>query len=214
MPILRETVLPDMKLQALKLMLAPPMWKALSVSWRVNGFESQEEQGKSIIFACLHRDILPALCFVKPTHPSLLISKSTDGDILASTLGQRDYGFVRGSTGKGGGRALVGLRRCLENGQSIGLAVDGPRGPYGVVQNGILHLARLTGAPVLPLRATSAGALRLRTWDRTLVPLPGAKVHVTTGPVEYCSPGADEEELQLIKSRLELFFRGKSGGGT
>ncbi len=198
-----------MSLQTLKMMLAPPLWHLLSASWRILPFDPPENAEGPFIFACLHRDILPALCHVKPEHPCLLISNSLDGDILVATLGPGKFGFVRGSTGSGGGRALVGLRRILDGGGSVGVAVDGPRGPYGLVQEGILHLARLTGVPVVPLRAQAHGAWTLGTWDRTLVPYPFAAVDITTGPWEYCTRDSSPAELLQIKVRLENFFCGQ-----
>ena len=87
-------------------------------------------------------------------RPALLVSNSPDGEILVRTLGGQDYGFVRGGTGEDGGRAFVRLARQLDAGHSVGLAVDGPEGPYGAIQTGVLQLARLDGcsdrAPAWP----------------------------------------------------------------
>ena len=197
-----------MVLQALKTVLAPPVWRILAGSWRMQPQLQPQDVPTPVIFACLHRDILPAIRFVQPVRPSLLVSNSPDGDILVRTLGRGNFSFVRGSTGSGGERALVGLRKELERGNSIGIAVDGPKGPFGEVQDGVLHLARLTGVSILPLRAQPASAWILRTWDRTVVPRPGTRIRMVTAPVVPCDRSATQEALAGMKTELARFFAG------
>ena len=193
-----------MDLQGLKLILAPPAWTVLCKLVRLptHSPESTPVDGPWI-FACLHRDILPAIMYVRPAHPALMVSHSPDGDILVKTLGSRGYRFVRGATGEGGGRALVGLRRELENGHSVGVAVDGPKGPYGAIHDGVLHLARLTGAPIVPLRAFNRHALVLGTWDRTVVPLPLGGTVIREGePLRV----AGSEDHDRVRASLARYF--------
>ena len=159
-----------------------------------------------VIFACLHRDILPAILHVRERKPILLVSTSPDGEILLRTLGEKDYGFVRGQTGREGARALVELRRRLQEGRSIGLAVDGPKGPYGSIRLGVLQLARLAGVPILPLRAEAASAWVLDTWDRTVVPRPFSRVQMVCAPPVWIDAATADEDLERIRGDLGRFF--------
>jgi lysophospholipid acyltransferase (LPLAT)-like uncharacterized protein len=194
-----------MDLQGLKLILAPPAWTLLAALAGVRPLDPAALPSGPVIFACLHRDILPAILYVRPARPALMVSPSPDGDILVRTLARRGYRFVRGATGEGGGRALVGLRREIEAGHPVGLAVDGPKGPYGEIHEGVLHLARLTGAPVVPLRAVSRRALVLDTWDRTVVPVPWGRTRVeAAAPVVV---GA-ESDTGAVRRDLTAFFEG------
>jgi len=196
-----------MSLQRCKLALAPGAWHFLKSTVTVREFSSVPGLGDGpIIFACLHRDILPAIMFVRSARPALLVSDSQDGDILVKTLGRRDYRFVRGATGGDGRRALVLLRRELDAGHSVGLAVDGPEGPFGSIREGVLHLARLTGAPVVPLVARASRPIVLNTWDRTIVPVPFRKVEMEIGPVLRIHQGAGEPEMKNYLSSLAEFF--------
>lgn len=196
-----------MGLQRLKLLLAPPVWRFLRASVSIPPYSrAAEEPHGPIIFACLHRDILPAIMYVRSERPSLLVSNSPDGEILVKTLGNRDYRFVRGATGFEGGRALVLLRREIAAGRSVGVAVDGPEGPFGSIREGVLHLARMTGAPVVPLVAHAAGALVLDTWDRTVVPLPFRKVTMEQGPFLEIPSAAKEDDLKIYRETLAEFF--------
>jgi lysophospholipid acyltransferase (LPLAT)-like uncharacterized protein len=196
-----------LSLQGLKMTLAPGVWRLLTATVRLAEFDPPPElEPGPFIFACLHRDILPAIMHVKPQRPVLLVSNSPDGDILIRTLGEQDYRFVRGATGLDGRRALVDLRRCLQEGQSVGIAVDGPEGPYGSIREGVLHLARLTGVPVLPLVADAPGALVLDTWDRTVVPAPFRRVQMSLGPVLRIHADAGQAELEIGRETLAEFF--------
>lgn len=176
-----------MDLQGLKLVLAPPAWTLLSHLVRIDQRAPSQVPTGPCIFACLHRDILPAILYVQPARPALMVSHSP----------------ARVFTGEGGGRALVALRRELEAGHSVGVAVDGPKGPFGAIHEGVLHLARLTGAPIVPLRAVSRRALVLGTWDRTVVPLPMGGTRIEEGAGLMVGETGDQE---TVRRRLEEFF--------
>lgn len=196
--------------QELKTFLAPPLWRFLRATLRIPTLpEHFLPPGPPCIFACLHRDILGAILYVRPARPYLLVSGSDDGKILVRTLGPDDYRYVRGATGENGGRALVGLRKVLDAGHSIGLALDGPKGPFGRIQPGGLQLARLTGAPLVPLRPIFSPRLVLDTWDRTVVPWPFARFRVEVGPVMKIPAEAGEEDLQREQASLARFFLGE-----
>lgn len=196
-----------MSLQRCKLALAPGAWRFLKATVGLREFSAGSDlEAGPIIFACLHRDILPAIMFVRGVRPTLLVSDSPDGDILVKTLGQQDYRFVRGATGGDGRRALVLLRRELDAGHSVGLAVDGPEGPFGSIREGVLHLARVTGAPVAPLVARTNRPLVLDTWDKTVVPVPFRRVEMIIGPVLRIPRDTEEHDMAGYLARLAEFF--------
>ena len=196
-----------MLLHRLKMLAAPLAWAVLRRTVTVVARPGANPLPVGpVIFACLHQDILPIIQFVRSRRPVLLVSTSTDGEILIRALGRSDYGFVRGQTGSEGARAVVELRRLLEDGRSIGLAVDGPKGPYGSIQSGVLQLARLTGASILPLRAVPTSALVLSTWDRTVVPWPFSRVEVAIGPEVRLASGSSDAEMADVRLLLGEFF--------
>jgi len=178
----------------LKLWLTPWLYSLLVASIRLDrGGTALRTAERPVIFACLHRDMIAAIMYVKPVCPALLISRSPDGDILISTLQRHGYSFVRGSTGKKGGGAFRGLLAALQAGQSIGITVDGPRGPFGTVHNGVVQLSRLTGAPIVPLEISVSRQYTLSTWDRTVLPLPFARIKVQERPEIVVPSDIDEE---------------------
>lgn len=193
--------------QGLKLALAPLAWRFLSLTVQTESLPAHYlDSGQPLIYCCLHRDILPAIMHVKPARPALLVSPSPDGDILIRTLGKKNYRFVRGGTGENGNRAFMGLVRQVEEGHSVGLAVDGPKGPYGTIQDGVLQLARLTGASIVPLVACPGRARVLSTWDRTVIPYPFTEVGFNHGDYLTISRQAGGQDVgQAKKSLLEFF---------
>jgi lysophospholipid acyltransferase (LPLAT)-like uncharacterized protein len=127
-----------------------------------------------------------------------MASKSNDGDIIAGWLEHNGYVVVRGSTTRGGSEALRRMVYHMRAGRNGALTVDGPKGPVGVVQPGVVRLARLTGAWILPVSFSSSLPLFLRSWDRHLVPKPFSRNFLSYG--EPFPIGADlSDEVALTK---------------
>lgn len=109
--------------------------------------------------------------------------------------------LVRGTSGAGGRHALAALARVLAEGGSVVLAVDGPGGPVFQAKSGCIDLARLTGAPIVPLAyVTRRPRTVRRRWDRMLLVLPFDRVTVRTGPVLLLSDEIDA--LNRVESAL------------
>jgi len=109
--------------------------------------------GGSILLCCWHQQFFSAIRHFKSyesLQPSLMISKSKDGDIIAKIAEYSGWTIVRGSSSKGGVEALKGMIERLEQTRLAGHIVDGPRGPSGVVKAGVISIARATHARIVP----------------------------------------------------------------
>ena len=111
----------------------------------------------------------------------VITSQNFDGEWIAGIIRRFGYGTARGSTSRGGARALVQLRRDLNEGRPAAFTVDGPRGPARVAQPGAVFLAGATGHPILPFHIESSSAWTMDSWDRTQVPRPFARIGVAIG---------------------------------
>ena len=139
-------------------------------------------------------------------HQSIvtMASKSLDGDIVARWLENNGYLVTRGSTSRGGSEALRRMVRQVRLGHNVALTVDGPRGPVHVVQAGVVRLARITGAWILPITFSSSWPLFLRSWDRYLLPKPFSKNVVAYGePFAVSKLMSDEAALEKIRASLD-----------
>jgi lysophospholipid acyltransferase (LPLAT)-like uncharacterized protein len=152
--------------------------------WRVDGFSHYEAivaSGRQPIFAFWHGRILPATLFWKRRDIVVLTSRNFDGEWIAGIIRRFGYGTARGSTSRGGARALVQLRRDLAAGRPAAFTLDGPRGPARVAQAGALFLAGATGHPILPFHIEADRFWTMKSWDRTQVPKPFSRVGVAIG---------------------------------
>lgn len=139
----------------------------------------------------------------------ILISQSTDGELIARTMAGIGLGAIRGSSqkrhdpakAKGGMAAFREMAKWVRQGGSIAITPDGPRGPARVMADGAPVLARFTKAPVIMVGVASNRCFRLNTWDRTVFPVPfGRGVIVWDGPF---SADEDEDNAALAKTWAE-----------
>lgn len=124
---------------------------------------------------------------------AVLASRSRDGDIVARYAVRFGLTAVRGSSSRGGAGALRALVGAVRAGEDVGVTPDGPRGPRGRVQPGVVALAALTGAPIVPLAFAARPARVLDTWDRFLVPLPFARCALVFGEPMSIAADADRD---------------------
>ncbi len=121
-----------------------------------------------------------------------LVSLSNDGDLQDRLLRSRGFKTVRGSSGRGGARALLELTRKLNEGGVMAHTPDGPKGPPRKCQPGTVYLAKRSGCPVLPVGVACKPAKFLRSWDSHMVPLPFARAVIYFG--EVLSIAQDEDD--------------------
>ncbi|MDH3255187.1 MAG: lysophospholipid acyltransferase family protein [Acidobacteriota bacterium] len=126
-------------------------------------------------------------------HP--LISRSKDGELLNRLALRFGYSVVRGSTSRGGATGLRQLARVIRHGGSVATVGDGPRGPRYVLKPGPVSLAKLTGAPILPIAYASEKAWAVNSWDRLVLPKPFSNVAVVVGQPVAVARNASDEDL-------------------
>jgi lysophospholipid acyltransferase (LPLAT)-like uncharacterized protein len=114
----------------------------------------------------------------------VMVSHSRDGEIQAAALSTLGFDVVRGSSSRGGARALAAMVRKLRQPRTDAVfAVDGPRGPYGLVKPGVLVAAGRSGASIIPAGAAARRKIVLdRAWDRFVLPWPFTRVDIVLGP--------------------------------
>jgi len=135
----------------------------------------------------------------------LLISPSRDGDILARLGELIGYSIIRGSSFKKAVPSARSLIKVLKREGRIVIIADGSRGPCLKVQPGLLQIAAITGAPVIPLSFDAGRKWILNSWDRFVLPVPFTSCTVNTGdPMQISRPIADEslQEKQLALEKI------------
>ncbi|HNV69169.1 MAG TPA: lysophospholipid acyltransferase family protein [Candidatus Ozemobacteraceae bacterium] len=160
--------------------------------------------GRRVLFVVWHGSQLVPLATYRNRGISIMTSLSRDGDIQDSCMKTLGFTTVRGSSSRGGARALLAMVRSLEKTGLAAIAVDGPRGPYHQAKPGAVVLAQKTGAIVLPVGAAHTRCRHLRSWDKFELPLPFSRSVVWTGePFEMPARCSPEEGCRLIEEHLQ-----------
>ncbi len=131
-----------------------------------------------------------------------LTSGSRDGAIVAAVMRAFGQKAVRGSSSRRGAAAVRELAGTLEAGEDVAVSPDGPRGPRYTVGPGVVFLAQQTGAAILPVHVEYSRAVRLRSWDGFMIPLPFAEVRVVFDRLIYV--GAEEDGERVREEVEEL----------
>ena len=133
----------------------------------------------------------------------LLISNHPDGQMLAHFVKPYGLDTITGSTSKGGATAFRKLVKVLKNGHCVGITPDGPRGPRMRVSEGIISLARLTGAPIVPVTYSVNWGKVLGSWDRFLIAAPFSQGVIIWGNPVYVNPDHEPKSLEMLRQNLE-----------
>ena len=174
-------------------------------------FESENypANDKRVIFALWHHDQLCLDGISNRDKLNILISKSIDGEIIARVVERMGFKTVRGSynrAGKdiGGKEATFELISRLNNGENIAITVDGASGPLHQVKMGVVKIAKLTGAPIIPVVWYSDSKFfgSLPTWDKLKIPLWFLKSVNIYGEPIYVPETATKEDENKIKEYL------------
>lgn len=203
--------------------------KLLRASWRLRetgreNFDRVLASGRSPVIALFHGRAFMLLDTLRGRRRDRWISmcsKSLDGDGMARLERWLGFRVVRGSSGRDGLEALVEMIRMMRDEPGLGacLAVDGSRGPRGVVQGGILSLAQRTGGIIVPVALSARPAWVFRkAWDRTLLAKPFARVEMQFGeplevPAKLKALEAEQLRRELEARMLALHERADRASG-
>ena len=138
---------------------------------------------------------------------AVLTSLSPDGQLQAAICSRFGIQVARGSSSRQGLSGILALTKMLKQNISIGLAVDGPKGPVYQAKSGIMALARVSQSGVIPVGVGYSRCWELsRAWDRFQIPKPFATVHVTYGAPIFVDRNADRRQItqatDLLTERL------------
>ncbi|HEY8038468.1 MAG TPA: lysophospholipid acyltransferase family protein [Polyangiaceae bacterium] len=162
-------------------------------------------RGRPWVLAFWHGTQWPLLAWRRRRRTVVLVSLSRDGTMQARALALQGLRVVRGSSSRGGARGLAALVRAMKQEQAdAAFAVDGPRGPHGVVKSGAIVAARATGAVVVPMTGgVRRGVVLGRTWDRFAIAWPFTRVDVVLGaPIDPRQ--GDDPRAQVQRSLAHL----------
>jgi lysophospholipid acyltransferase (LPLAT)-like uncharacterized protein len=161
------------------------------------------ESGRQPIYALWHGRILAGTLYLRDRGIVVITSENFDGEWIARIIRRFGYETARGSTSRGGARALAELRREMRAGRPAAFTVDGPRGPARVAQPGAVWLASVTGNPIVPFHLEASSFWTVRSWDRHQIPRPGSDVAVAVGAPIHVPKRVGPETIETGRVALE-----------
>jgi lysophospholipid acyltransferase (LPLAT)-like uncharacterized protein len=144
-----------------------------------------------------------------PVH--MLVSQSQDGEYISRTMQRFGIKPVRGSSTRGAVGALIQMIRLIREGKILGITPDGPRGPAREVQPGIIHLAKKTGCPIIPVSYDAFRKKVFSSWDEFLLPYPFNRIVFSVGEPLYLDK---EEEDSCCAIRVKKALDEITNQGT
>jgi hypothetical protein len=169
---------------------------------REEGAQDTIEQ-RPLIASFWHACIIPATYMCRDLGVRVMSSNSYDGEYMGRII--RKFGFVavKGSSSRNAVRALLGLRRALQDGWTVAFSLDGPRGPRHKVKPGPVALARSSAVPLTMFHMAVDRAWILNTWDRLIIPKPFSRVLMRFGKLIPVPADATDADLDLYEQELQ-----------
>jgi lysophospholipid acyltransferase (LPLAT)-like uncharacterized protein len=174
-------------------------------------FEAIQAAKKLPIYAFWHDRIFAGTYYFRDQGNVAMTSESKDGEYIARFIRRLGYGAIRGSSSRGGSRALVEMIRAMRGGMPMAFTADGPRGPRYVAKPGAVLLAKRTGEAILPVGIECERYWTMKSWDRMQIPKPFTRAAIILGHPIYVSKDDDvDEKLAELQASLDsLVTRGE-----
>lgn len=181
----------------------------------IEHFEAITSANKTPIYTFWHDRIFLSTYFWKRRGIVVMTSKSFDGEYIARFIQRFGYGAIRGSSSRGGSRALVEMIKAMRDSLPMAFTLDGPRGPKYEAKLGPVILAKKTGNPIMPFVIEAKHFWRAKSWDKMHVPKPFTQAAVFIGEPIYVDANADDAQIEgrlaeLQRSLDQLVENGKN----
>lgn len=164
--------------------------------------EIARRTGQRYIYAFFHEVMLfPAYYWPWP-EMHILISDHRDGELITQVVRRLGFGVVRGSTTRGGARALREMTHRVDRGH-LCVTPDGPKGPRRHVHQGLAYLASRTGLPIVGAGMAFQGPWRAQSWDRFAVPRPFRAAACVVPEAVHVPPDADRDTIEACRLEVE-----------
>jgi len=188
-----------------------------TIRWEITGLENVDLVSKADhtpIYCLWHDRIFAGTYFLRHRQIVVITSQSLDGEYIARFLKRFGFGTVRGSSSRGGVKALVEMIRLMRDGLPMAFTVDGPRGPRYVAKSGPVFLAKKTGNPLLPFTVECASFWTVGSWDKMQIPKPFTRARFIMAEPVYVPRDANDVEVEskvgeLQRSLDELVAEGR-----
>jgi lysophospholipid acyltransferase (LPLAT)-like uncharacterized protein len=155
------------------------------------------------IAAFWHYSFLYFFYYFRKFPAAVMVSASKDGEYIAQLARRLGHVPVRGSSNRGGVKALREMIDLLQKGRNSAIVADGSQGPARRLQAGCILMASKSGKPIFPMAWAADRAIVFKSWDRTVVPLPFATIVLHQGEPFYVPPSLSSTQVEEYRLELE-----------
>ena len=171
-------------------------------------FHAPENLGdEKFIMACWHGELLMIPYaysrYRKNPHVKLLISEHFDGNLIAKTLNFFGFGTIRGSSTRGGAKALIESIKEIKNGYDLGITPDGPKGPRHEVHDGIVIMAQKAKVKIVLVEIKPTKFWQLNSWDKFVIPKPFGTINYYISDLIDVGDKSLQEAKDILKEGLK-----------
>jgi lysophospholipid acyltransferase (LPLAT)-like uncharacterized protein len=182
--------------------------KTLRIDWvGEENLAAIRKEKKCVIYAFWHGRMLILAYSHRKLKAHVLISQHRDGEYIARIIHRLGFVSVRGSTTRGGSKALFEICEKTTSGYDVAVTPDGPKGPRFQVHPGTIFIAQRSGMPIVPITSSAENRWTLSTWDRFIIPKPFSKAVIMLGKPVYVPVESTSEELEEIRTGFERQLR-------
>jgi hypothetical protein len=177
-----------------------------TMRWRSEGDAHLDEihkSGNRAIFTFWHGRIFPATYYWRRRGIVVMTSMNRDGEAIAQCIQRFGYGAARGSSSRGGFKALAEMAREIRRGRDCAFTIDGPRGPRYVAKQGPVLLALKTGAAIFCFHISMKHKIQLKSWDEFQIPLPFTEALVLKAEPIWVPQNASEAHLRDLHEQMQ-----------
>jgi lysophospholipid acyltransferase (LPLAT)-like uncharacterized protein len=176
-----------------------------TLRWQVSIEEGgpATERYEPAIYVFWHRCVFPATYWYRRRGIAVMTSSSFDGEYIARIIERFGFFAVRGSSSRGGVRALLGMHKMIEQDHVVAFTIDGPRGPRYVAKPGPVLLARNTRVPVYCFHIALEKAWVLNTWDDFMIPKPFSRALLKVSRLIHVPDGLKNDQLQQYHEEMQ-----------
>ncbi len=176
--------------------------KSLLNTCSIVGIEG-EDHPEPVLYVSWHQRMSFFARHLAERHPVIMISQSRDGEYGRRFAEQLGFGYVRGSSSKGGIKALRDIINHLKGGKSAGILADGPLGPPRIAKIGPIIIARESKVPIVPIVWGCSRFCALSSWDRYLIPRPFSRIVIRYGDPIFVPADARSSKLEFYRKKLQ-----------
>lgn len=159
---------------------------------------------QAFVYAFYHQNLLSTLlAHYKINSFVVMVSASKDGELISAPIEAMNHLTVRGSSSRGGTEALKKMIRLIQEGHPGAITIDGPRGPYKDIKDGVFQVSRLANIPIIPVVCYPKNSITFKkSWDQFRLPLPWTQIVTVKGSPIYVDSKSYDSFKQVLRDQL------------